>query len=238
MNIQVNLKDSLTKDCAMLEKQVASIQAEIAHATISEKEICDRLRADGKKALEDARRMWQSAENEELKKKGRELSLKLKKDAAKAIECWLRQLMERNKEDIERIEREAERKLEFYKLELYKRTNEEFRKETNKIRDSERTRILNLENDWIAKMETARREREHELKKTRDEFEQRADILHRQFIADKQRIMDEHQATVAEAQIAVEMELERIRAHHEQEMADLEEEYRGKMAQQEKSSEE
>ena len=223
MNIQVNLKDSLTKDCEMLEKKVASIQAEIAHATISEKEICDRLLADGKQAVEDARRMWQSAENEELKKKGRELSLKLKKDAAKAIE---------------RIEREAERKLEFYKLELYKRTNEEFRKETNKIRDSERTRILNLENDWIAKMEIARRERDHELKKTREEFEQRADILHRQLIADKQRIMDEHQASVAEAQIAVEMELERIRAHHEQEMADLEEEYRGKMAQQEKSSEE
>ena len=85
--------------------------------------------------------------------------MKLKKDAAKAVEPKLRHLIERNKEEFERMEREAERELEFYKLELYKRTNEEFRIETNKFRDGERTRILNLENDWIAKMEIARRDR-------------------------------------------------------------------------------
>ncbi len=221
----------------MLEKQVASIQAEITQATIAEKEICDRLCGDGKQALEDARRTWQKAEKDELKKKDKELSLKLKKDAAKAVEPKLRHLIERNKEEFERMEREAEREEEFYKLELYKRTNESFRNETSKIRDGERARILNLENDWIAKMEIARREREQEVKKIREEFEQRAAILQRQLNADRQRIMDEHQASVAEAHMAVGMELERIRTHHEQEMVVLEEEHRVKMSQQKKLSE-
>jgi hypothetical protein len=39
--------------------------------------------------------------------------LKLKKDAAKAVE-HKRQLIERNKEEIERMEREVERELQFY----------------------------------------------------------------------------------------------------------------------------
>lgn len=237
MNSHDKLKETLTIDCEMMEKQVVSIQAEIARAILSEKEICDRLRSDGTRALDDARRMWQQAEKDELKKNDHKTSLKLKKDAAKAVESKLRQLIERNKEELERMERETERELEFYKLELFKRSNEEFRKATNKMRDDERSRVLNLENDWIAKLEIARREREHDLKKICDEFEQRADILKRQLTADNQRIADEHQTSMAEAQMAVEMELEQVRAQHEQEMVELEEGYRIKMAQQQKSSE-
>jgi len=231
------LKDSLTKDCDTMEKQVTSFQVELERATTSEKEMCERLRADGTRTLEDARKMWQQAEKDELKKKDNKTSIKLKKDAAKAVESKLRQLIERNKEEIERMEREAERELEFYKLELYKRSNEEFRKETNKIRDDERSRMLNLENDWIAKMEITRRERENELMKVSEEFEQRADIFKRHLSTDTQRIADEHQAAVAEAQMEVEGEKERVRAQHEHEMAVLEEEYRVKMDKQQKSSE-
>jgi hypothetical protein len=237
MNDQDKRKVSLTRECEMMEKQVTSLLAEMTRTTLSEKEMCDRLRADGARALEDCRRMWQQAEKDELKKKDRKMSVKLKKDAAKAVESKLRQLFERNKEEVEHMEREAARELEFYKLELYKRANEEFRKETNKIRDNERSRMLSIENDWIAKMEITRRESEHELRKICEEFHQSADILKRHLSTDTQRIVDEHQASVADAQMAVEGEKERVRAQHEHEMAVLEEDHRVKVAQQQKSSE-
>lgn len=231
---QEHLRQSLTKDCETMEKQVDSMQAEISQLALSENEICNKLRADGARDLDDARKMWQQAEKDELKKKDHKLSVKLKKDAAKLVEPKLRQLIERNKEEIDRMERESEREIEFYKLELYKRSIDEYRQQLNKIRDDEKSRVLNLENDWMAKMEFVRREHEHELKKVREEFGERADILKRQLHVNKQRIANEHQTALKEAQDAVGNELARVHSHHEQEMAELEEDYRIKMAQKKK----
>jgi hypothetical protein len=51
--------------------------------------------------------------------------LKLKKNAAKAEEHKLRQLIERNKEEIERMEREVERELQFYQAHRHLRLDNE-----------------------------------------------------------------------------------------------------------------
>jgi len=127
--------------------------------------MCDKLKGEGTQELENAKKCWQQTEKDGLKKRDQKMSSKVKQDAAKAIEPKLHQLMENHKEEIERLEREANRTLDYFRLELYKRSNEEYRKETNKIRDDERSRMSHLENEWTAKMEASRRDRDNETKK-------------------------------------------------------------------------
>ena len=96
--------------------------------------MCERLKGEGVRELENAKKSWQQAEKDELKKRDQKISLKLKQDAAKKIEPKLRELIENHKEEAERLQREANRELDYYRLKLYKCSNEEYRKETTSCR--------------------------------------------------------------------------------------------------------
>ena len=163
------------------------------------------------------------------------MSKKLKQDAAKKIEPKLRELMENHKEEAERLQREANRELDYYRLNLYKCSNEEYRKETNKIRDNEERRMSHLENELRAKLESCRIEQENEMKKIREDYDQRADMMKRQFSADKQKFAEEHQINLIDAQKAEDLEMEHARVQHLKEMVDMEEEYTEQMAQKQKA---
>ena len=224
MSEQEQIRDTLAKDCDALEKKVVSLQSDIERTAKSEQDICERLKREGAQALEDAKKSWQQSEKEELKKRDQKMSPKLKRDAAKAVEPKLRQLMERNKEDIERLEREAARELDCYKLELYKRSNEEYRRETNKIRAEERDRISYIQHEWLGKLENSRRQHEDEVNKIRKEFEERSVLIQQQFHKDAQH---------AEA-----LEMEQIANTHERQMSEMEDEYADKMVDKKRSCEE
>jgi hypothetical protein len=232
------LRETLALGNSSVEKQVHSLEAEILKVTTSEREMRERLQGEGTQELENAKKCWQQTEKDELKRRDQKMSSKLKQDAAKAIEPKLRQLMENHKEEIERLEREANRALDYFRLELYKRSNEEYRKETNKIRDDEKSRMSHLENEWTVKMEASRRERDNETKKIREEYEQRADMMKRQFNTEKQKIADEHHINLISAQKAEALEMEQTRLRHEREMVDMEEECEVKIAQKQKADEE
>ena len=238
MSEQEQLRDTLAKDCDALEKKVVSLQSDIERTAKSEQDICERLKREGAQALEDAKKSWQQSEKEELKKRDQKMSPKLKRDAAKAVEPKLRQLMERNKEDIERLEREAARELDCYKLELYKRSNEEYRRETNKIRAEERDRISYIQQEWLAKLENSRRQHEDEMNKIRKEFEERSVLIQQQFHGDKQKCMNEHEAELEDAQHAEVLEMEQITIAHERQMSDMEDEHADKLVDKKRSCEE
>ena len=214
---------------------MSSLEAEIIKTTTLEREMCERLNGEGAQELENAKKSWQQAEKDELKKRDQKMSLKLKQDAAKKIEPKLRELMENHKEEAERLQREANRELEYYRLELYKHSNGEYRKETNKIRDNEGRRMSHLENELRAKLETCRVEQECEMKKIHEEYEQRADMMKRQFSADKQKFAEEHQINLIDAKKAEDFEMEQTRVQHEREMVDMEEEYKEQMSQKQKA---
>ena len=214
---------------------MSSLEAEIIKVTTSEREMCERLKGEGAQELEIAKKSWQQAEKDDLKKRDQKRSLKLKQDAAKKIEPKLRELMENHKGEAERLQREANRELDYYRLELYKRSNEEYRKETNKIRDNEGRRMSHLENESRAKLETYRIEQEDEMMKIREEYDQRADMMKRQFSAEKQKFAEEHQINLIDAQKAEDLEMEQTRVQHLREMVDMEEEYTEQMAQKQKT---
>ena len=229
------MREALALRISSLEKEASSLVAEITKTTASEREMCERLKGEGAQELENAKKSWQQAEKDELKKRDQKISLKLKQDAAKKIEPKLRELMENHKDEAERLQREANRELDYYRLELYKRSNEEYRKETNKIRDNEERRMSHLENELRAKLESCRKEQENEMKKIREEYDQRADMMKRQFSADKHKFAEEHQINLIDAQKAEDLEMEHTRVQHLKEMIDMEEEYTGQMAQKQKA---
>jgi hypothetical protein len=229
------MREALTLGNSSLENQVSSLEAEIIKTTTSGREMCERLKGEGEQELKNAKKSWQQAEKDDLKKSDQKMSSNLKQVAAKAIEPKVRQLMENHKEEAERLQREANRELDYYRLELYKRSSEEYRKETNKIRDNELGHMSHLENELSAKLDTCRTERDDEIRKIREEYEQRADMMKRQFSADKQKFADEHQINVIDAQRADELEMEQTCMRHEREMVGMEEEYKERMAQKQKA---
>ncbi len=229
------MREALALGISSLEKEASSLVAEITKTTTSEREMCERLKGEGAQELENAKKSWQQAEKDELKKRDQKISLKLKQDAAKKIEPKLRELMENHKEEAERLQREANRELDYYRLELYKRSNEEYRKEMNKIRDNEERRMSHLENELRSKLESCRIEQENEMKKIREEYDERADMMKRQFSADKHKFAEEHQINLIDAQKAEDLEMEQTRVQHLKEMVDMEEEYTGQMAQKQKA---
>ena len=219
------MREALALGISSLEKQASSLDAEITKTTTSEREMCERLKGEGLRELENAKKSWQQAEKDELKKRDQKMSKKLKQDAAKKIEPKLRELMENHKEEAERLQREANRELDYYRLKLYK----------NKIRDNEERRMSHLENELRAKLESCRIEQENEMKKIREEYDQRADMMKRQFSADKQKFAEEHQINLIDAQKAEDLEMEHARVQHLKEMVDMEEEYTEQMAQKQKA---
>ena len=104
----------------MLEKKMSAIKSDIVRKEKYKDVTCEKLIQEGSQQLEEAKKSWQQAEKDSLKKKDQQMSDKLRKDAAKNVEPKLRQLIERNKEDIERLEREAARELDCHKLELFR----------------------------------------------------------------------------------------------------------------------
>ena len=146
-------------------------------------------------------------------------------------------MMEKNKEEIERLEREAARELDCYKLVMYKQSNGEFKKETNKIRVDERKRTEKLEAEWIAKMETKGNVFDIEMKGVRMEHKQRAVMVKRQFNAGRQKCIDEYGAVQEEAQVNGSRQMEQLRVRHEREMTDMEDEYSERLRQKLKSCE-
>lgn len=219
------MREALALGISSLEKEASSLVAEITKTTTSEREMCERLKGEGVRELENAKKSWQQAEKDELKKRDQKISLKLKQDAAKKIEPKLRELMKNHEEDAERLQREANRELDYYRLKLYK----------NKIRDNEERRMSHLENELRAKLESCRIEQENEMKKIREEYDQRADMMKRQFSADKQKFAEEHQINLIDAQKAEDLEMEHARVQHLKEMVDMEEEYTEQMAQKQKA---
>jgi len=230
-----NTREALALSIPLLQRQIYSLQAEILKTTTSENEIRERLNAEGARELENERVHWQMAERNELQMRDKRISSKLKQDAAKAIEPKLRQMMEGHKEELERIEKVLARELDFYRLELYKRANEEFRKESNTIREEEKSRSSHLEKEWTQKLENARKERENELWKVREEYEQRRDEIKKQFKACKQKRIEDHQTDLTEVKKLEDLEMEQIRARHEKSLGALEVEYKARAVQQQKS---
>jgi hypothetical protein len=235
---QEKTREALALGNISVEKQIRSLEAEIVKIATSDKEMCERLKVDGVQELENAKKSWQQTEKDELKKRDVKMSVELKKNAAKAIEPKLRQMMENQSCEIESVQREANRELDYYRLELFKRSNEEYKKATNGIRDDERSRLSHLENEWRVKIDTSRRERDNEMERIREEYEQRAGIMKRQYNADKQKLEDEHQTNLTDAQRANDLEKEQSRMRHEKETVKMEVEYESKMAQKQKTIEE
>ncbi|KAL7550907.1 hypothetical protein ACHAWF_014117 [Thalassiosira exigua] len=238
MGEKERLKETVQKDCDSLEKKLHRIQTDIEKMSTSERDMCEKLKRDGSRELEEAKKSWQQAEKEELKKRDQKLSPKLKRDAAKAVEPKLRQLMERNKEEIERLERESARELDYNKLELYKRSNEEYKAETKKIRAEERKRMEKFENEWLVKLDSARRECEDEMKAVRRAHEQRAKCMEQQFNAEKQQALDAHEAILREEALAQDSKMQQVRAQHEHEMRVLEDDHSRKLTHKQKESKE
>ena len=228
-------REALTQSIPLMQKQIDSLQAEILKTTTSENDMCERLKAEGARELENERVHWQMAERNELQMRDKRISSKLKQDAAKAIEPKLRQMMEGHKEELERLEKVLARELDFYRLELYKRANEEFRKESNTIREEKKSRSSHLEKEWTQKLENARKERENELWKVREEYEQRRDEIKKQFKACKQKRIEDHQTDLTEVKKLEDLEMEQIRARHEKSLGALEVEYKARAVQQQKS---
>ncbi len=231
-------REALSRGNTSVEKQIHSLEAEIVKTATSDRETRERLKVEGAQELENAKKGWQQAERDELKKRDAKMSAELKKNAAKAIEPKLRQMMENQTCEIERVQREASRELDYYRLELFKRSNEEYKKATNIIRDEERSRLSHTENEWSVKIDTYRRERDNEMQRIREEHERRADVMKRRYNADKQKLDDDHQTNLIEAQRAGELENEQSRMRHEKEMVNMEEEYESKMAQMQKAIQE
>jgi hypothetical protein len=92
-----------------------------------------------------------------------------------------------------------------------------------------------LESEWAQKLQNSRTERESELKKKREEYEQRTDKRNKQFRASKQKCIEDHQADLREAKRVEDMELEQICVRHERSMRALEVECKAKSEQQQKS---
>mmetsp|Transcript_12305 Transcript_12305/g.26603 ORF Transcript_12305/g.26603 Transcript_12305/m.26603 type:complete len:479 (-) Transcript_12305:737-2173(-) len=231
------LKEKLQTDCLLLDKTIAKLQADIERTVKSQREIDERLKLDGMHDLKKAWKGWKNAEREELKKSDQKMSPKLKRDAAKVVEPKLRQLMEKNKEEIARLERESKMELDRHKLELYRQSNSQFKKETGRIRAEERERMEIVEVEWIAKMENYRNAHEAGMKEVRKEHEQRAALMKRQFNADRQRGEDEHGILHIDAQKEEELTLQQIRVRYEREIAGMKEEYSEKSVQKKRSCE-
>ncbi|KAL3821943.1 LOW QUALITY PROTEIN: hypothetical protein ACHAXA_004431 [Cyclostephanos tholiformis] len=235
---QERTREALALGNSSVEKQIKSLEVEIVKTATSERDMCERIKVEGAQELENAKKNWQQAERDDLKRRDQKLSSKLKQDAAKAIEPKLRKMMENQSCEIERVQREANRELDYYRLELYKRSNEEYKKVTSRFRDDERSRLSHLENEWSVKIDTSRRERDSAMQRIREEYEQRADMMKRQYNAEKTKLDDEHQIHLIEAERDVDMEKKQYCGQHDREMVDMEEEYESKMTQKQKTIEE
>ena len=210
---------------------MSCVQDEIERLSKAEEEICDRVRKDGQRNLEEASMSWQHLEREEIKKRDQKISPKLKRDAAKAVEPKLRLMMEKNKEKITRLEREKARELDCYRLHLYKVSNQEFKKETSNIRVNERNRNTQLEAEWIAKLESSGARHEIEIERLQHEHDQRATTIKCQFNADKQKCIDEHVRMKKEAGVYELRQVEDTRVRHDSEMKVMEDKYAKKKVQ-------
>ena len=237
MDEQTQQREALLQECEALERQISTAQTDTEKATRSEQEMCERLKRDGAQDLEQAKTSWAQAEKNELNARDRRISGKLKKDAAKKVEPKLKQLMEGHKEELERLEREAARELDVYKLELYKLSNEEYRRETLRIRADERQRAEKLQSEWLEKLESSRLESEVELKRTRSEHEQRAKLMQQQFDADAQRIRDAQEGVLGDAEEDEQRAMQQARVCHERELEALGEEHLAKMVETKRSCE-
>jgi len=229
---QEELNKTLTKECSSLEKKVARLQLDIEKTV--DCSMCESLRRDGSQALQDAKKSWAQAEKEEIKRREQRLSPKLKAQAAKAIEPKLRQLMERNKEMDLRLEREASRELDCYKLELYRMSNDAFRRQTVKIRDEERDRASHLQQQWFQNLEQSRVKHENEMRKTTNLYAKRAEMMQQQFNVDKQESIDVHEEQVQR----VEVEMKKLGEQHVRDMIDMDDEFANKLIEKQRSCEE
>ena len=223
------LQTNLRKECSVLEKKEVSLQAEIERIAKSEKATSERLKKDSIQELEDAKKRWHQAERDEFKKREQKLSPKLKRDAAKAVEPKIRQLMEKHQEEIDRLQRESARELDSYKLELFKKSNIQFKVEASKIRDTERKRLEKFECEWMVKQEEMRLDHDAEMKKVRKEHDQRMSMNKKQFEAEKRECLDQHEIDMDDVKKSLDIEMEYIRVNHDREMAIMEEEYVEKM---------
>lgn len=229
---QEELNKTLTKECNSFEKKIARLQLDIEKTV--DCSMCESLRRDGSQALQDANKSWAQSEKEEIKRREQRLSPKLKAQAAKAIEPKLRQLMERNKEMDLRLEREASRELDCYKLELYRMSNDAFRRETRKIRDEERDRASYERQQWFQNLEQSRAKHENEMRKTTHSNAKRVEMMEQQFNVDKQECIDEHEEQVRR----VEAEMKKLEEQHLQDMRDMDDEFANKLIEKQRSCEE
>lgn len=232
MSDQEELNKTLTKECNSFEKKIARLQLDIEKTV--DCSMCESLRRDGSQALLDANKSWAQAEKEEIKRREQRLSPKLKAQAAKAIEPKLRQLMERNKDDLDRLEREASRELDCYKLELYRMSNDAFRRETRNIRDEERDRASYERQQWFQNLEQSRAKHENEMRKTTHLYAKRGEMMGQQFNADKQECIDEHDEQVRR----VEVEMKNLGEQHLRDMIDMDDEFANKLIEKQRSCEE
>ena len=230
---QEELNETLTKECNSLEKKITRLQLDIEKTVNTDNDICQRLRRDESQALLDSK-SWAQTEKEEIKRREQRLLPKLKAQAAKAIEPKLRQLMERNKEGLDRLEREASRELDCYKLELYRMSNDAFRRQTIKIRDEEKQRTSHLQQQWFQNLEQSRTKHEDEMRKTTSLYAKRAEMMEQQFNVDKQECIDVHEEQVQR----VEAEMKKLGEQHLQDMRDIEEEFANKLIEKQRSCEE
>ncbi|KAL3782973.1 hypothetical protein HJC23_003129 [Cyclotella cryptica] len=216
----------LTALCQKLEKKEQHLRADIAKSLRSEDEVCDQLKAEGELDIQQCQHSWQQGEEIDFRKREQKLSSKLKRDAARAVEPKLRQLMENNKEELDRLQREATREIDCYRLELLRKINEEFKMEADKIREAERRRMEKLESEWMLKVQEMRRNHGTEMDKERREHEQRAKLNKQQYNADRQRCIDRHEVDRENLRRAREIEVEQLNLNHEREMSSMESEYK------------
>ena len=71
-------KETLDKDCSSLEQKLGRLQNDIEKVSLSEQGMCEKLKKEGARELEEAKKRWQQAEKEELKKRESQMSPKLK----------------------------------------------------------------------------------------------------------------------------------------------------------------
>lgn len=221
----------------LLLKKEMSLKLVIERINESEKDMCERLQIEGLKDIENAQRSWQQAELQDLKRREQQLSPKLKRDAAKAVEPKLRKMMDIHEEEVGRLQRESTRELDSFKLELFRKCNSEFKKEANRLRDNERRRTEKLESEWAVKSEDMRREHEFELRKVRSEHQRITQMTMQQFNVDKQACIDQHHSDLEAAKKTNEMEMEQLTLTHEREMKLLEDTYRDMMTEKQRRCE-
>jgi hypothetical protein len=221
-SLQKQVQSELLAACEKLEKKEARMVIDIEKVGASKNETIERLQSEGASDLKQANKMWDQAEENDLKRREQKLSAKLKKDAAKKIEPRLRALMETNAEELARHQRQAAREIDSYRLELFSKMNRQFKVECDNIRMHERQRAEKLESEWTAKLEEVRSRHCSEMDKVTKDHERRMQLQKKQHDIDMQRITDEHEVAIEDAQRAFSSRMEQITMQYERDLISME----------------